>query len=68
VTDADTGKRSWQILAVVLTGSFMAVLDTGITGFQILDLDVPTRQMGSSETAKPPTGMGDAGRGPCYNG
>lgn len=28
VTDTDTGKRSWQILAVVLTGSFMAVLDT----------------------------------------
>jgi hypothetical protein len=28
VTDTDTGKRSWQILAVVLTGSFMAVLDS----------------------------------------
>jgi hypothetical protein len=28
VTDTDTGQRSWQILAVVLTGSFMAVLDT----------------------------------------
>jgi hypothetical protein len=30
VTDTDTGKRSWRILAVVLTGSFMAVLDTTI--------------------------------------
>jgi hypothetical protein len=27
VTGTDTGKRRWQILAVVLTGSFTAVLD-----------------------------------------
>jgi len=25
----DIGNRQWRILAVVLTGSFMAVLDTG---------------------------------------
>jgi hypothetical protein len=30
VTDTDSGKQSWRILAVVLTGSFMAVLDTTI--------------------------------------
>jgi hypothetical protein len=33
VTETDTGKRSWQILAVVLTGSFMAVLDRTATLF-----------------------------------
>ena len=37
MTDTDTGKRSWQILAVVLTGSFMAVLDTAHAGSDALE-------------------------------
>jgi EmrB/QacA subfamily drug resistance transporter len=42
VTDTDTGKRSWQILAVVLTGSFMAVLDT-----TIVNVALPSIQQGA---------------------
>jgi EmrB/QacA subfamily drug resistance transporter len=42
VTDNDTGKRSWQILAVVLTGSFMAVLDT-----TIVNVALPSIQQGA---------------------
>ncbi|HEX3958522.1 MAG TPA: MFS transporter [Trebonia sp.] len=41
MTDTDTGKRSWQILAVVLTGSFMAVLDT-----TIVNVALPSIQQG----------------------
>ena len=40
--DTDTGKRSWQILAVVLTGSFMAVLDT-----TIVNVALPSIQQGA---------------------
>ena len=42
MTDTDTGKRSWQILAVVLTGSFMAVLDT-----TIVNVALPSIQQGA---------------------
>jgi EmrB/QacA subfamily drug resistance transporter len=42
VTDTDVGKRSWQILAVVLTGSFMAVLDT-----TIVNVALPSIQQGA---------------------
>jgi EmrB/QacA subfamily drug resistance transporter len=42
VTDTDKGKRSWQILAVVLTGSFMAVLDT-----TIVNVALPSIQQGA---------------------
>jgi MFS family permease len=42
VTDTDTGKHSWQILAVVLTGSFMAVLDT-----TIVNVALPSIQQGA---------------------
>jgi EmrB/QacA subfamily drug resistance transporter len=35
----DTGKNSWQILAVVLTGSFMAVLDTTIVNVALPSIE-----------------------------
>jgi EmrB/QacA subfamily drug resistance transporter len=35
----DTGKRNWQILAVVLTGSFMAVLDTTIVNVALPSIE-----------------------------
>jgi EmrB/QacA subfamily drug resistance transporter len=38
----DTGKNSWKILAVVLTGSFMAVLDT-----TIVNVALPSIQQGA---------------------
>jgi MFS family permease len=42
VTDTDTGKRTWQILAVVRTGSFMAVLET-----TIVNVALPSIQQGA---------------------
>jgi hypothetical protein len=35
----DTGKRNWQILAVVLTGSLMAVLDTTIVNVALPSIE-----------------------------
>ena len=56
MTDTDTGKRSWQILAVVLTGSFMAVLDT-----TIVNVALPIQQ-GAHATPTPWNGWSRATR------
>ena len=37
------GKRAWQILFVVLTGAFMAVLDTTIVNVALPSIAVGTR-------------------------
>ena len=58
VTDTDTGKRSWQILAVVLTGSFMAVLDTAHASSDALEWVVSGYAL-TFGLALVPAGFGD---------
>ena len=43
---SDTGKRNWRILAIVLTGSFMAVLDT-----TIVNVTLPSIEQGAHATS-----------------